>query len=117
MSNRRSAVALVMAALLAGACACQSSEAGTNGKNGTNAPDAQVRILPANGDGKARPDQGITVAATRGKLEQVTAVQGDKPVSGYSCEINFIKEEESAWYEWWRAKGTKEVQLTINGGG
>jgi lipoprotein-anchoring transpeptidase ErfK/SrfK len=82
VSNRRSAVALVMAALLAGACGCMSSEAGTNGKNGTKAPDAQVRILPANGDAKARPDQGITVAATGGKLEQVNAVQGGKPVTG-----------------------------------
>lgn len=81
MSNR-SAVALVMAALLAGACACTSSEAGTNGKNGTKAPDAQVRILPANGNAKARPDQGITVAMTGGKLEQVNAAQGGKPVAG-----------------------------------
>jgi lipoprotein-anchoring transpeptidase ErfK/SrfK len=71
-----------MAALLAGACACTSSEAGTNGENGTKAPDAQVRIMPANGDGKARPDQGITVAATGGKLDQVNAVQSGKPVPG-----------------------------------
>jgi lipoprotein-anchoring transpeptidase ErfK/SrfK len=71
-----------MAALLAGACACTSSEAGTNGKNGTKAPDAQVRIVPVNGNGKARPDQGITVAASGGKLDQVTAVQGGRPVPG-----------------------------------
>jgi lipoprotein-anchoring transpeptidase ErfK/SrfK len=82
VSKRRSAVALVMAALLAGACACRSSEAGTNGKDGTKAPDAQVRITPANGDGKARPDLGITVTATGGKLEQVNAVQGGEPVPG-----------------------------------
>jgi lipoprotein-anchoring transpeptidase ErfK/SrfK len=71
-----------MAALLAGACACTSSEAGTNGKNGTKAPDAQVRITPVDGTAKARPDQGITVAATGGKLEQVSVVQGTKPVPG-----------------------------------
>lgn len=82
MSNRRSAVALVMAALLAGACACTSSEAGTNGKNGTKAPDAQVRITPVDGTAKARPDQGITIAATGGKLDQVSVVQGSKPVPG-----------------------------------
>lgn len=98
MSNRRSAVALVMAALLAGACACQSSEAGTNGKNGTKAPDAQVRILPANGDAKARPDQGITVAATGGKLEQVTAVQGGKPVSGA------FNADHTQWKSTWTLK-------------
>jgi lipoprotein-anchoring transpeptidase ErfK/SrfK len=71
-----------MAALLAGACACSNSEAGTNGKNGTKAPDAQVRITPVNGNGAARPDQGITVAASGGKLDQVNVVQGGKAVLG-----------------------------------
>jgi lipoprotein-anchoring transpeptidase ErfK/SrfK len=98
VSNRRSAVALVMAALLAGACACTSSEAGTNGKNGTKAPDAQVRILPANGDAKARPDQGITVAATGGKLEQVNAVQGGKPVAGA------FNADHTQWKSTWTLK-------------
>ncbi len=82
MSNRRSAVTMVMAALLVGACACTSSEAGTNGKDGTKAPDAQVRITPVDGTAKARPDQGITVAATGGKLDQVNVLQGSKPVAG-----------------------------------
>ena len=98
MSNRRSAVALVMAALLAGACACTSSEAGTNGKNGTKAPDAQVRILPANGNAKARPDQGITVATTGGKLEQVNAVQGGKPVVGA------FNADHTQWKSTWTLK-------------
>ncbi|MDN3353988.1 Ig-like domain-containing protein [Actinomadura sp. DC4] len=98
MSNRRSAVALVMAALLAGACACQSSEAGTNGKDGTKAPDASVRILPANGDAKARPDQGITVAATGGKLDQVTAVQSGKPVPGA------FNADHTQWKSTWTLK-------------
>src|ERR1700754_1696887 len=71
-----------MAALLAGACACASSEAGTNGKDGTKAPDAQVRITPVDGTAKARPDQGITVAGAGGKLDQVSVVQGTKPVPG-----------------------------------
>jgi lipoprotein-anchoring transpeptidase ErfK/SrfK len=87
-----------MAALLAGACACTSSEAGTNGKNGTKAPDAQVRILPANGDAKARPDQGITVAATGGKLEQVTAAQGGKPVTGA------FNADHTQWKSTWTLK-------------
>jgi lipoprotein-anchoring transpeptidase ErfK/SrfK len=98
VSNRRSAVALVMAALLAGACACSSSEAGTNGKNGTKAPDAQVRITPVNGDGKARPDQGITVAATGGKLEQVNAAQGSKPVQGA------FNADHTQWKSTWTLK-------------
>ncbi|MCO5968023.1 MULTISPECIES: L,D-transpeptidase [Actinoallomurus] len=84
MGNRRSAVGmLAMVALLAGASACTgSSEAGTNGKDGTKAPDAQVRITPANGTGAARPDQGVAVASSGGKLEQVTVTQGGAPVPG-----------------------------------
>jgi lipoprotein-anchoring transpeptidase ErfK/SrfK len=98
VSNRRAAVALVMAALVAGACACQSSEAGTNGKDGTKAPDAQVRILPANGDGKARPDQGITVTASGGKLEQVNAVQAGRPVAGA------FNTDHTQWKSTWTLK-------------
>jgi len=105
VSNRRSAVALVMAALLAGACACQSSEAGTNGKNGTKAPETQVRILPANGDGKARPDQGITVAASGGKLDQVTAVQGGKPVAGA------FSADHTQWKSTWTLKPGASYQV------
>jgi lipoprotein-anchoring transpeptidase ErfK/SrfK len=98
VSNRRSAVALVMAAVLAGACACQSSEAGTNGKDGTKAPDASVRILPANGDGKARPDQGITVAASGGKLDQVTATQAGRAVAGA------FNADHTQWKSTWTLK-------------
>ena len=84
MANRRSAVgAMMMAALLAGASACSgNSEAGTNGEGGTKAPSAQVRITPANGAGSVRPDQGVAVAASGGKLEQVTVAQNGKPVPG-----------------------------------
>jgi lipoprotein-anchoring transpeptidase ErfK/SrfK len=98
VSNRRSAVALVMAALLAGACACSSSEAGTNGKNGTKAPDTQVRITPVNGTAKARPDQGIAVAATGGKLDQVNAVQGGRPVPGA------FNADHTQWKSTWTLK-------------
>jgi lipoprotein-anchoring transpeptidase ErfK/SrfK len=89
---------LVMAALLAGACACSNSEAGTNGKNGTKTPEAQVRITPVNGDGKARPDQGITVAAAAGKLDQVTAAQGSKPVQGA------FNSDHTQWKSTWTLK-------------
>ncbi|WP_460335890.1 L,D-transpeptidase [Actinoallomurus acanthiterrae] len=84
MVNRRSTVGMVvMAALLAGASACSgNSEAGTNGNGGTKAPDAQVRVTPANGTGSVRPDQGVSVASSGGKLEQVTVAQGGKAVPG-----------------------------------
>lgn len=79
---RTRATAVAMAALLAAATACTSSEAGTNGKGGTKAPDAQVRIAPADGTGRARPDQGVTVTASGGTLQQVTVVQNGAQVPG-----------------------------------
>jgi lipoprotein-anchoring transpeptidase ErfK/SrfK len=82
VSNRRLAVGSVMAALLMAACGCSSSQAGTNGTNGSKTPEAQVRITPADGTGKARPDQGVTVAASGGMLDQVTVVQNGKQVPG-----------------------------------
>ncbi|MCW2943639.1 MAG: ErfK/YbiS/YcfS/YnhG family protein [Actinoallomurus sp.] len=84
MSNKRLAVgAVVMAALLSAVSGCTgSSQAGTNGKDGTKAPEVQVRITPADGTGKARPDQGVTVAASGGKLEQVTVQEGGTQVPG-----------------------------------
>jgi lipoprotein-anchoring transpeptidase ErfK/SrfK len=73
----------MIAILLAGASACTgSSEAGTNGKGGTKAPDAQVRVTPVNGTASARPDQGVTVAASGGRLEQVTVAYRGRPVPG-----------------------------------
>lgn len=71
-----------MAVLVAAAAACTSSEAGTNGKDGTKAPDARIRITPVNGTGRARPDQGVTVAASGGTLQQVTVVANGAPVPG-----------------------------------
>lgn len=82
MRNRRWAVGAAIAALALGAAACSSSDAETNGKGGTSAPDATVKITPADGSGKVRPDAGVTVAADGGKLDQVNAVAGGKPVDG-----------------------------------
>jgi lipoprotein-anchoring transpeptidase ErfK/SrfK len=84
VSNKRLAVgAVVVAALLSAASGCTgSSQAGTNGKDGTKSPEVQVRITPADGTGKARPDQGVAVAAAGGKLEQVTVEQGGTQMPG-----------------------------------
>ncbi len=83
MGNRRLAAgSVMMAALLSAACACTSISAGTNGKDGTDAPDTQIRITPVNGTGTARPDQGVTVAASGGKLDQVSVAFNGQPVPG-----------------------------------
>ncbi|GAB2827688.1 Ig-like domain-containing protein [Actinoallomurus bryophytorum] len=100
---------MIMAALLAGACACTSSEAGTNGKNGTKAPDAQVRITPVDGTAKARPDQGITVAAEGGKLDQVSVVSGNKPVPGA------FNADHTQWKTTWTLKPGAAYAVNASG--
>ena len=83
MGNRRLAAGLVIVgALLAGVSACSNSEAGADGKKGANASDAQVRISPSDGTGKARPDQGVAVTATGGRLDQVSVEQNGRQVLG-----------------------------------
>jgi lipoprotein-anchoring transpeptidase ErfK/SrfK len=109
VSNRRSAVALVMAALLAGACACQSSEAGTNGKDGTKAPDAQIRITPANGTATDRPDYGITVSSSGGKLDQVAAAQGTTAVPGA------FNADHTQWKSTWTLKPGAAYSVKASG--
>lgn len=109
VSKRRPSVAVVMAALLVGACACKTSEAGTNGKDGTKAPDAQVRITPASGEAKARPDQGITVATTGARLDQVNAVQGSATVPGA------FNADHTQWKSTWTLKPGAAYSVNATG--
>ncbi len=60
---------------LATACGGSNGGGGSGGGGTTTKGDdgaPQVTITPANGSGKARPDQGITVAAAGGKLGDVS---------------------------------------------
>jgi lipoprotein-anchoring transpeptidase ErfK/SrfK len=84
VSNRRSIVgSLVAATLLAStACGCSAIQASTKHIGVHAAPAAQVRITPANGTGNARPDQGVSIVSTNGRLQQVNVAQNGKQVPG-----------------------------------
>ncbi len=72
------------AVLLLTTAACSGGEKDdgvtVGGKADAAAP--QVTIDPGNGNGKARPEAGVVVTATGGKLEQVTVTLRGKPVDG-----------------------------------
>ena len=60
------------------AAACQSSGTPTSKAGSTKAaaspaaPQAQLAISPADGSHNVKPDQGVTVTATNGKISIVT---------------------------------------------
>ncbi|WP_225992715.1 L,D-transpeptidase [Actinomadura rudentiformis] len=70
--------------LLATACSGGGDDGGggttVGGKNEPNAP--QVTITPGNGNGKAKPEEGVQVKVANGALEQVTVTRKGKPVEG-----------------------------------
>ncbi|MFI0448862.1 Ig-like domain-containing protein [Actinomadura sp. 6N118] len=66
--------------------ACQSGSPGSSsaddrGAKG-NPSDAQVEITPSDGTGKARPDRGVVVKASNGKLDTVSVKAGAKDIPG-----------------------------------
>ncbi len=70
------------------AAACQGSAKTPNAQPGGKAasspaaPQAQLSITPANGSRNAKPDHGVTVLATGGKITNVTVTSGGKTVAG-----------------------------------
>jgi lipoprotein-anchoring transpeptidase ErfK/SrfK len=72
------------------AAACQSTPSGSNAQqpgggkaSATPAtPAAQLAITPANGSHNAKPDHGVKVLATGGKISNVTVTSGGKTVPG-----------------------------------
>ncbi|MBO2449001.1 L,D-transpeptidase family protein [Actinomadura barringtoniae] len=86
-----------MVALVAGlATACAGSDDGgktttTGGEEGT----PKLTIAPANGSGKARPDQGVTVTAAGGTLSQVVVKLKGKDVPGA------LSADKTSWKSTW----------------
>ncbi|WP_433323799.1 Ig-like domain-containing protein [Spirillospora sp. CA-294931] len=75
----------VTGAVLLLTTACSGGDDG--GKKATvggksEAGEPQVTVTPGNGDGKARPEKGISVKVAGGALEQVSVTRKGKPVEG-----------------------------------
>lgn len=68
--------------LLATACSGGEKEGGVTVGEKADAAVPQVTINPGNGNTKAEPENGVTVTAAGGTLEQVTVTLKGKPVDG-----------------------------------
>jgi lipoprotein-anchoring transpeptidase ErfK/SrfK len=104
--------ALAVAALVAGlatACGGGGDDGGgkTSPKGGAEGVP-QLTITPANGSGKARPDQGVTVTAAGGKLSQVAVKYKGTDVPGT------LSADKTSWKSKWTLVpgGRYEVSAT-----
>ncbi|MDL4817015.1 L,D-transpeptidase [Actinomadura opuntiae] len=68
--------------LLTTACSGGEKEHGVPVGEKGDAAVPQVTINPGNGNGKAAPEDGVTVTAAGGTLQQVTVTRKGKPVDG-----------------------------------
>lgn len=84
---------LVCSVLLLGACKAESQKSAPAAEAETSA--AAVRITPADGAAKARPDHGVVVKASAGTLDSVSVTAGGKQVAG---DFNAARTEwRSTW--------------------
>ncbi|GAA2280474.1 Ig-like domain-containing protein [Actinomadura sp. NPDC048955] len=101
-----------MALVLGLATACGGSSGGGDGGGGTTTKGddgaPQVTIAPANGDGKARPDQGVTVMAAGGKLGDVSVKLKGVDVPGS------LSSDKTKWRSNWTLQpgGSYQVSAT-----
>ncbi|MEV0661370.1 Ig-like domain-containing protein [Actinomadura luteofluorescens] len=101
-----------MALVLGLATACGGSSGGGDGGGGTTTKGddgaPQVTIAPANGDGKARPDQGVTVMAAGGKLGDVSVKLKGVDVPGS------LSADKTKWRSTWTLQpgGNYQVSAT-----
>ncbi|RKS79824.1 lipoprotein-anchoring transpeptidase ErfK/SrfK [Actinomadura pelletieri DSM 43383] len=103
--------ALAMALVLGLATACGGGGGDSGGGTTTKGGDEgtpQVTITPANGDGKARPDTGVTVKASGGTLGPVSVKLKGADVPGA------LSADKTTWRSTWTLKpgGSYEVSAT-----
>jgi lipoprotein-anchoring transpeptidase ErfK/SrfK len=70
------------------------------------APAARLAITPADGSRNTRPDLGVTVAATRGVVKNVTVTSGPDPVSGY------LNASRTIWHSRWALQPSHDYTVT-----
>ena len=75
------AIAATVTVLIA-ACAGAPGPPRAHGKAAVHRPAVRLTITPGNGSITAKPDQGVTVAASHGKINNVTVTGAAGPVSG-----------------------------------
>ena len=67
---------------------------------------ARLTIVPADGSTAAEPDQGVTVAVSRGRVKNVTVTVGSDPVRGYLNVTGTI------WHSTWALQPSRDYTVT-----
>ncbi|MEV5826003.1 Ig-like domain-containing protein [Spirillospora sp. NPDC052242] len=100
--------ALAMALVLGLATACGGGGGGGVTAKKTEAAPPAVTITPANGNARARPDQGVVVKASGGTLGAVAVTLKGKPVPGA------LSPDKTTWRSSWTLApgGSYQVQAT-----
>lgn len=113
---RRGFVAVMMAAVLGLTAACggtHTAGAAGVGAGATTAvdPPPVVKITPVNGSRSARPDQGVTITATGGTLQDVTVKAKGTDVPGT------LSADKTSWKSLWTLTpgGSYQVSATAIG--
>jgi lipoprotein-anchoring transpeptidase ErfK/SrfK len=96
--------------LLAAACS-GSGPAASGGKQGRgNAPAAasaaQISITPGNGSRHVKPNRGVLVTVTHGKLTKVDVVVGHDPLAG------LMSKRDTAWHTLWALRPATRYTVT-----
>ncbi|XRQ10201.1 Ig-like domain-containing protein [Actinomadura welshii] len=97
-----------MTLVLGLAAACGGGDDGGDGEKAAkgDAGTPQVTIVPAHGDGKARPDQGVTVTASGGTLGDVTVKLKGAEVPGA------LSPDKTTWRSKWTLQPGGRYQVS-----
>ncbi|MGH3158748.1 MAG: Ig-like domain-containing protein, partial [Streptosporangiaceae bacterium] len=113
--TRGPAAAALPLALLLAVAACSGSGSPVASPKSSTKPTpaaslAGLTISPASGSTDTAPDQGITVTASRGKIDHVTVTSGGAPVSG-SLGAS-LGDGNTAWHTQWALNVAQSYTVT-----
>jgi lipoprotein-anchoring transpeptidase ErfK/SrfK len=114
------AAAGLLSTACAGSASTGSASTGTGGSGSArpsasaSAAGAQLTITPANGSRDARPDQGVSVTAARGKITSVTVTPAGDPATGQASEpvSGTLGPAGASWHSTWALSVSQRYTVT-----
>ncbi|MFI5084087.1 MAG: Ig-like domain-containing protein, partial [Streptosporangiales bacterium] len=101
-------VSLFAAACTGSAGSKAGGPAGTAAGAPSASPAAQVTITPANGISNAKPNKGISISATAGKITNVTVTTGHQEVGGV------LATDAKSWHTNWSLHTGAHYKVTVS---
>src|SRR5262249_54994017 len=99
-------VSLFVAACTSPAGSKAARQAGAGGSPSAS-PVAQVTITPANGTKNAKPNRGISIVATSGKITNVSVTTGHEVVGG------ILATDAKAWHTNWSLHNGAHYKVSV----